>query len=85
MLLVLRQILLAAVGERRVIVGKTEVYERLAVYRQGDEATYQRNLNSAWNQMVNKFRVLHELDDGRRIGYAIAARDVEINFRRCKA
>jgi hypothetical protein len=65
MLLVLRQILLAAVGERRVIVGKTEVYERLAVYRQGDEATYQRNLNSAWNQMVNKFRVLHELDDGR--------------------
>lgn len=65
MLLVLRQILLTAAGEARVIVGKTEVYERLAVYRDGDEATYRRNLNGAWTRMLNRFRVLHSVDEDR--------------------
>lgn len=65
MLLVLRQIQLAAVGERRVIVGQEEVYERLAVYRDGDESTYLRNLNGAWTRMKNRFRVLHEVGEGR--------------------
>lgn len=65
MLLVLRQIQLASVGERRVIVGQEEVYERLAVYRDGDESTYLRNLNGAWTRMKNRFRVLHEVGEGR--------------------
>ena len=65
MLLVLRQILLAASGEVRVIVGKPEVFERLAVYRDGDEATFRGNLNAAWTRMLNRFRVLHAVDDER--------------------
>lgn len=65
MLLVLRQLLLSAVGERRVIVGQDEVFERLAVYRDGDEVTYQRNLNAAWNRMKNRFRVVHDVGDER--------------------
>ena len=65
MLLVLRQILLAASGEVRVIVGKPEVFERLAVYRDGDEATFRGNLNAAWARMLNRFRVLHAVDDER--------------------
>jgi len=65
MLLVLRQLLLAS-GGGRVIVGQEEVYERLAVYRKGDdESTYLRNLNSAWGHMTNKYRVLHTAGDGR--------------------
>ena len=64
MLLVLRQLLLAAAGERRVIVGQDEVYERLAVYRDGDEATFLRNLNGAWNRMMNRYRVLHSAGAG---------------------
>lgn len=65
MLLVLRQLLLSAAGERRVIVGQEEVFERLAVYRDGDEVTYQRGLNAAWNRMKNRFRVLHDVGDER--------------------
>lgn len=66
MLLVLRQLLLASGGERRVIVGQDEVYERLAVYRDGeDEATFTRNLNGAWGRMMNRFRVLHGAGEGR--------------------
>lgn len=65
MLLVLRQLLLTAAGERRVIVGQDEVYERLSVYRDGDEATYLRNLNGAWNRMKSRFRVLHDVGDER--------------------
>ncbi|MFT8636591.1 MAG: DUF4194 domain-containing protein [Pseudoclavibacter sp.] len=61
MILVLRQILLAAPGEPRVIIGRKELYERLADYREpgADAVTYARNLNGAWNRMLNKFRVLH--------------------------
>lgn len=65
MLLVLRQLLLAAPGEQRVIVGQDEVYERLAVYRTGDETAFQRSLNGAWTRMVNKLRVLHTIEEGR--------------------
>lgn len=65
MLLVLRQLLLAAVGEPRVFVGQEELYERLAVYRDGDEATFRRNLNGAWTRMLNRFRVLHAADEDR--------------------
>ena len=65
MLLVLRQLLLAAPGERRVIVDRDEVYERLAIYRTGDESTFQRNLNGAWGRMSNRLRVLHKVGDDR--------------------
>lgn len=65
MLLVLRQQLLMAAGERRVIAGQTEVFEQLSVYRQGDESTWVRRLNSSWTKMLNKFNVLHTVDDGR--------------------
>lgn len=65
MLLTLRQLLLTAAGERRVIVGQEEVFERLAVYRDGDEVTYLRSLNAAWNRMKNRFRVLHDVGEKR--------------------
>lgn len=65
MLLVLRQLLLAAPGERRVIVDRDEVYERLAIYRTGDESTFQRNLNGSWNRMSNRLRVLHQAGEDR--------------------
>ncbi|GAA1862140.1 DUF4194 domain-containing protein [Brevibacterium marinum] len=65
MLLVLRQLLLAAPGERRVIIDREEVYERLAIYRTGDESTFQRNLNGSWNRMSNRLRVLHKAGEER--------------------
>lgn len=65
MLLVLRQQLLMAVGEQRVITGKTEVFEQLSVYRQGDESTWAKRLNSSWTKMHNKFNVLHTVAEGR--------------------
>ncbi|GAB3076405.1 DUF4194 domain-containing protein [Nocardioides zeae] len=65
MLLVLRQQVLAAPGEARVIVGQDEVYERLDVYRTGDASTYLRNLNGAWGRMMNKLRVIHAAGEGR--------------------
>lgn len=65
MLVTLRQLLLAAVGEPRVIVGKDEVFERLLVYRTGDAQTYQRTLNAAWGRMMNRFRVIHPVDEDR--------------------
>jgi len=65
MLLVLRQLMLAAPGESRIIVGQTEVYERLDVYRTGDASTFTRNLNGAWGRMMNRFRVIHAAGEGR--------------------
>lgn len=65
MLLTLRQILLSNSGERRVIVGKEEVYEQLQVYSECDAATFERNLNSAWGRMENRYRVLHSAGDER--------------------
>ncbi len=65
MLLVLRQLLLASAGDTRVIVGREEVLERLGVYRDGDESTFQRNLNGSWGRMMNKLRVIHPVDGDR--------------------
>ena len=65
MLLVLRQLLLASAGDARVIVGREEVLERLGVYRDGDESTFQRNLNGSWGRMMNKLRVIHPVDGDR--------------------
>ena len=61
MLLVLRQALLAAHGERRVIVGRDEVFEQLAVYRtvDRDERDFGRRLNSSWQRMRRDLRVVH--------------------------
>jgi hypothetical protein len=65
MLLVLRQFLLTAPGEERVIVGQDEVYEQLSVYRDGDESTFLRNLNGSWGRMVSRLRVLHSAGEDR--------------------
>ncbi len=65
MLLTLRQILLASGGEHRVIIGKEEVYEQMQVYRNGDEVTFERNLNSAWGHMKDRYRILHKAADDR--------------------
>ena len=61
MLLVLRQLLLAAHGERRVIVGRDEVFEQLAVYRtlDRDERDFEKRMNSSWLKMRNTLRVVH--------------------------
>lgn len=62
MLLVLRQMLLSGDDDRRVIVGQEEVYEQLSVYRtaERDEQDFDRRLNSSWNNMKNKLRVIHQ-------------------------
>ena len=61
MLLVLRQLLLAAHGERRVIVGRDEVFEQLAVYRtvDRDERDFEKRMNASWLKMRNTLRVVH--------------------------
>ncbi len=53
MLLVLRQLLLGGDGTARVIVGKADVYEQLAVYRttDRDESDFTKRVNSAWTKM----------------------------------
>ncbi|REE04304.1 DUF4194 domain-containing protein [Citricoccus nitrophenolicus] len=65
MLLVLRQQLLMAAGEQRVIAGQTDVFGQLSVYSQGDESTWAKRLNSSWTKMHNKFNVLHKVEEGR--------------------
>lgn len=65
MLLVLRRQLLTSAGERRVVIGQQELYDQLAVYREGDDAAWARRLNSAWTHMLNDFNVLHKVDDDR--------------------
>lgn len=61
MLLVLRQLLLAAHGERRVIVGREEVFEQLTVYRtaERDERDFEKRMNASWLKMRNTLRVVH--------------------------
>lgn len=54
-----------AAGERRVIVGRDEVFEQLAVYQQGDDSGWARRLNSSWTKMLNSFSVLQQLEDDR--------------------
>lgn len=67
MLLVLRQTLLSEEGAGRVIIGKSEVFEQLAVFRTGDrdEKDFTSRLNSSWNKMQNKLRVIHALKEDR--------------------
>lgn len=65
MVLVLRQLLLEAPGERRVIVDREEVYERLTIYRTGDESSFLRHLNGSWTRMRDRLRVLHKAGEGR--------------------
>ncbi|MCT2006598.1 hypothetical protein FM125_09580 [Micrococcus lylae] len=65
MLLVLRGHLLASAGERRVVVGKQEIYEQLAVYREGDDAAWAKRLNGSWTRMLNRFNVLHKVEEDR--------------------
>lgn len=62
MLLVLRQMLLAGEGDGRVIVGQEEVFDQLRVYRTADrdESDFDRRLNSSWQNMKNKLRVIHQ-------------------------
>lgn len=62
MLLVLRQLLLTREGDGRVIVGQDEVYEQLRVYRtvDRDEHDFDKRLNSSWNAMKNRLRVIHQ-------------------------
>ena len=67
MLLILRQTLLSEEGRGRVIVGQVEVFEQLAVFRTADrdEKDFAGRLNSSWNKMQNKLRVLHAVGDDR--------------------
>lgn len=67
MLLVLRQTLLSEEGRGRVIVGQAEVFEQLAMFRTADrdEKDFSSRLNSSWNKMQNKLRVLHGVGDDR--------------------
>lgn len=61
MLLVLREMLVSAAGEDRVIVGRDEVFERLAVYRTADrdESDFGKRMNASWQKMRNNLRVIH--------------------------
>lgn len=65
MLIVLRQLVLASPADQRVIVGQDDVFEQLAVYRDGDETVFLRSLNAAWGRMADRFRVIHSVGDGR--------------------
>lgn len=65
MLLVLRQLLLAAPGERRVIIGKDEITELLSVYRTSDEVTFRKNVNASWGRMHERYRLLHKSSEER--------------------
>jgi len=65
MLLVLRQAMLAAHGERRVIVGKDEIFDQLRVYDTAvDPVGFEKRLNSSWSNMLNKLRVVHTSGSG---------------------
>ncbi|MGO3152034.1 MAG: DUF4194 domain-containing protein [Galactobacter sp.] len=66
MLLVLRQLLLAAPVETRVIVGREEVTDQLKVFRtrDRDEADFRKRLNASWNTMMNKLNVLKKVSCG---------------------
>lgn len=61
MVLALRQRLIVEDTGGRVIIGQDELYEELEVYRTADrdQADFTKRLNSSWNKMVNKLRILH--------------------------
>lgn len=68
MLLVLRQTLLAAHGEQRVIVGRDEVFEQLRTYRSSrDEADYEKRMNSSWAKLMNKLGLIHKAGSDDRV------------------
>lgn len=68
MLLVLRQMLLAAHGEQRVIVGRDEVYEQLQAYRSSrDEADYEKRMNASWVKLMNKLGLIHKAGADDRV------------------
>jgi len=68
MLLVLRQMLLAAHGEQRVIVGRDEVYEQLQAYRSvRDEADYEKRMNASWVKLTNKLGLIHKAGADDRV------------------
>lgn len=67
MLLVLRQLLLSAEGEGRVIVGQDEVFEQLEPFRTADrdETDFRKRLNASWVKMKNRLRVVHAVSEDR--------------------
>ncbi|GLJ61458.1 hypothetical protein GCM10017576_15870 [Microbacterium barkeri] len=67
MLLVLRQLLLSAESEGRVIVGQDEVFEQLEPFRTADrdETDFRKRLNASWVKMKNRLRVVHTVSEDR--------------------
>jgi hypothetical protein len=65
MLLVLRQTMLAAHGERRVIVGKDEIFDQLRMFDTStDVVGFDKRLNASWSNMLNRLRVVHTSGSG---------------------
>ena len=75
MLLVLRQHLVAARGERRVFIDRSEVYEQLAPYRVArDEADFERRMNASWTKLMNKLGLIHRAGGDERVEISPALR-----------
>lgn len=65
MLLVLRRHLLSAVGERRAIIGRDELFDQLSIFREGDDAKWAKRMNSSWSKLHRSYSVLHKVDEDR--------------------
>jgi hypothetical protein len=75
MLLVLRQHLVAARGERRVFVDRSDVYEQLSPYRVArDEADFERRMNASWTKLMNKLGLIHRAGSDDRVEISPALR-----------
>lgn len=75
MLLVLRQHLLAARGERRVFVDRSDVFEQLSPYRVArDEADFERRMNASWTKLMNKLGLIHRAGGDERVEISPALR-----------
>ncbi|RWR25004.1 DUF4194 domain-containing protein [Agrococcus lahaulensis] len=75
MLLVLRQHLLAARGERRVFIDRADVYEQLAPYRVArDPADFERRMNASWTKLMNKLGLIHRAGGDERVEISPALR-----------
>ncbi|NQX12332.1 DUF4194 domain-containing protein [Microbacteriaceae bacterium VKM Ac-2855] len=68
MLLVLRQHLVSADGSERVIVGRDDVFEQLAVYRDAgrDESDWARRLNASWGKL-GKYGIISKASEDERV------------------
>lgn len=67
MVLLLRQQLVAARGERRVFVEKQELFEQLAPYRVArDEADFERRMNASWTKLMNRLGLIHRAGSDER-------------------